>query len=206
MTDSKANYRNIRNNLENNDLSEEEYQNLKADYLFEKGEPDKADRSARFAKVAGTVILVLAALFAIQQFFFPFGPDLTGILRLIPTGGTFIVIIIGLGLLTRLRNQKPATHGSTTHRADADHHSSGKHVPSSGGFDSYAYRNSKKWFRSREEKMIFGVCGGIGERFDVDPTVIRALFVLAFFSYGFSFVVYIILAIVLPRRPIENIA
>lgn len=54
--------------------------------------------------------------------------------------------------------------------------------------------------------MIFGVCGGIGERFDVDPTVIRALFVLAFFSYGFSFVVYIILAIVLPRRPIENVA
>ena len=39
--------------------------------------------------------------------------------------------------------------------------------------------SEKRLFRSRENKMICGVCGGIGEFFGVDPTLIRLAFVLS---------------------------
>ena len=40
----------------------------------------------------------------------------------------------------------------------------------------------KKLYRSRDERWLVGVCGGIGEYFDIDATVIRVLFVLAALS------------------------
>ncbi len=67
--------------------------------------------------------------------------------------------------------------------------------------DRFGFETSKRWFRSREEKMLFGVCGGLAERFDMDPTIVRALFALAFLSYGFSLVLYIVLAVILPKKP-----
>lgn len=59
----------------------------------------------------------------------------------------------------------------------------------------------KKLTRSRNNKMIAGVCGGIGDFFGVDPNLIRILFViLGFFSSTTSFiVVYIVCAIVIPE-------
>ena len=59
----------------------------------------------------------------------------------------------------------------------------------------------KKLTRSRNNKMIAGVCGGIGDFFGVDPNLIRILFViLGLFSSTTSFiVVYIVCAIVIPE-------
>ena len=52
--------------------------------------------------------------------------------------------------------------------------------------------------KSRTEKMITGVCGGIATHFGWDPTVIRLLFViLAFLSFGSAIVLYFILAIIM---------
>ena len=48
------------------------------------------------------------------------------------------------------------------------------------------------------DKKIFGVCGGLGEYLDIDPTVIRIAFLLAFFVLGGGLLVYIILAIAMP--------
>jgi phage shock protein C len=50
------------------------------------------------------------------------------------------------------------------------------------------------------DRWISGVCGGIAEYFDVDPALIRALFVAAiFFGFGAGLLVYLILAVVMPR-------
>lgn len=59
----------------------------------------------------------------------------------------------------------------------------------------------KKWYRSRKDKMIGGVCGGIGEYFDVDPTLIRILFVVGLFMAA-GFLAYIVLWIVVPEEPV----
>ena len=49
------------------------------------------------------------------------------------------------------------------------------------------------------DKMIAGVCSGLADYFNVDPTWIRALFVIAFLGFGSVLLVYIVLAIVMPN-------
>src|SRR3712207_1294419 len=53
-------------------------------------------------------------------------------------------------------------------------------------------------YRSRSEKMIAGVAGGLGEYFDVDPVLIRLLFVVTAFISGAGILAYIVLWIVVP--------
>ncbi len=50
------------------------------------------------------------------------------------------------------------------------------------------------------QKMIFGVCSGIANYLDIDPTIMRIIFVLAFFGFGIGLLAYIIMAIIMPSR------
>lgn len=62
----------------------------------------------------------------------------------------------------------------------------------------------KRLYRSRKDRMIAGVCGGLGEYFNVDPVLLRIAFaVLTFFS-GSGLILYLILAIVVPNEPIAE--
>lgn len=60
----------------------------------------------------------------------------------------------------------------------------------------------RKLYRSRNERMIGGVCGGLARYFNVDPTVIRLLFVLGFFLFSSAFWAYLVLWIVVPEEPV----
>jgi phage shock protein C len=53
--------------------------------------------------------------------------------------------------------------------------------------------------RSSWDKMIFGVCGGLAEYLDVDPVIVRLLFVLVALAGGAALPVYVILAVLVPR-------
>ena len=59
----------------------------------------------------------------------------------------------------------------------------------------------KKLYRSTHDKKIAGVCGGIAEYFDMDPTIVRLLWVLASFVVGCGILAYIICAFVIPSDP-----
>ncbi len=61
---------------------------------------------------------------------------------------------------------------------------------------------SKKLTKSTTNRMIAGVCGGVGEYFDIDPTIVRVLYVvISLFSAAFpGLIVYIALALILPER------
>ena len=59
----------------------------------------------------------------------------------------------------------------------------------------------KKLYRSKKDKMIAGICGGIAEYFDVDSTLIRLLTVIFILLGGAGFVVYIIAWIIIPETP-----
>ena len=55
-------------------------------------------------------------------------------------------------------------------------------------------------YRSMDDRMIAGICGGIADYFDVDPTLIRLLFVFGFFVTGSGlFWAYVIMMIVVPE-------
>ncbi|MBP2143446.1 phage shock protein C [Methanococcus voltae] len=65
------------------------------------------------------------------------------------------------------------------------------------------YKNDiKKLYRSVDDKMLEGVCGGIGEYFNVDPTLVRILYVAITVFTGFllGIVTYIVLAIIIPKN------
>ncbi len=61
----------------------------------------------------------------------------------------------------------------------------------------------KRLFKSRTNKIIAGVCGGLAEYFDVDPVIMRILFVLLAFFGGSGFILYIACAIIMPKRVID---
>lgn len=60
---------------------------------------------------------------------------------------------------------------------------------------------TKRLYRSRNEKMIAGVCGGIADYIHVDPTLIRLLWVLFGMAAGSGILAYIIAAIIIPEEP-----
>lgn len=60
-------------------------------------------------------------------------------------------------------------------------------------------RSYRKLYRDPDDKVIAGVCAGLGHRLGIDPLWLRLLFVLIFFFGGSGFLLYIVLAIVLPK-------
>jgi phage shock protein C len=59
---------------------------------------------------------------------------------------------------------------------------------------------TKRLYKSRTDRMIAGVCGGLAEYFDVDPVLVRLLFLLLGFLTGIGFLIYPILWIVMPEQ------
>lgn len=64
----------------------------------------------------------------------------------------------------------------------------------------------KKLYKSRFDKKISGVCGGIGEYFNIDSTIIRLIWALVSLgSFGTGLVIYIITALLIPQNPNDSI-
>jgi len=62
-------------------------------------------------------------------------------------------------------------------------------------------KEPKKLYRS-ENRMIAGVCAGIAEYFNIDPTIVRIIFVLLLLPGGLpGFLPYVVLWIVIPNKP-----
>ncbi len=59
---------------------------------------------------------------------------------------------------------------------------------------------TRKLQRSTSNKMIAGVCAGIANYFNLDPTIIRVLYVLMVFFAGFGILLYLILWLVIPSE------
>ena len=62
----------------------------------------------------------------------------------------------------------------------------------------------KKLYRSRKDKMIAGVASGLAEYFEIDPTLVRIIFVISLFLGGTGVLAYIILWIVVPEEPLPG--
>jgi phage shock protein C len=60
--------------------------------------------------------------------------------------------------------------------------------------------NTKKIYRSEKNRILFGVCGGLAEYFEVDPLLVRILFILLSLGGGSGIILYIILAVLMPKE------
>ncbi|HUG16561.1 MAG TPA: PspC domain-containing protein [Thermomicrobiales bacterium] len=56
----------------------------------------------------------------------------------------------------------------------------------------------KRLCRSRNQRMFLGICGGLAEYFDIDPTVVRLIFAAGVLVGGASIAVYAVLALIMP--------
>lgn len=59
----------------------------------------------------------------------------------------------------------------------------------------------KRLYRSAKDRILGGVCGGIAEYLNVDPTIIRLLWVLFILGFGTGILAYLIAWIIIPRNP-----
>ena len=60
---------------------------------------------------------------------------------------------------------------------------------------------TRKLYRSRSNRQIAGVCGGLAEYFNMDPTLIRVLFIVLAVLGGSGIVLYLAMWIIVPREP-----
>jgi phage shock protein PspC (stress-responsive transcriptional regulator) len=56
----------------------------------------------------------------------------------------------------------------------------------------------KQLIKSSENKIIFGVCGGLGEYFEVDPILFRLAFIILSFAGGGGILIYLLFALLMP--------
>jgi len=64
---------------------------------------------------------------------------------------------------------------------------------------------AKKLQRSRSDKILFGVCGGLARHFNIDATLVRVIFILLAISNSLGTILYLALAVIVPKEPGEDI-
>jgi len=62
----------------------------------------------------------------------------------------------------------------------------------------------RKLYRSRSDRVVGGVCGGLARYFGIDSTIVRLIFVLLIFANGLGILAYIIMAIIVPLESSET--
>lgn len=65
--------------------------------------------------------------------------------------------------------------------------------------------DGRKLYRSRSDRLFFGVCGGLGKFFNIDPTIVRLIFVLLVLLAGHGVLIYLVLAIFMPPEPLSTV-
>lgn len=61
-------------------------------------------------------------------------------------------------------------------------------------------KSKKRLYRSTNDSKIFGVCGGLAEYFDIDPTLVRIGWIIFSLVYGSGILAYVICAFCMPKR------
>jgi phage shock protein C len=138
--------------------------------------------------LAGLAILSVSAL-TVLQIFFPFNAQMDEILGFIIGVGGFFMLLTGLGIFTRPKRKKKRPIKAQNQLGE-----------SGRATDVYGLERKKKLFKSRTNRRIAGVCGGIADYLGMDATMVRILFVIfTFIGSGSPILVYLALAVILPK-------
>ena len=169
-------------------LSDEEIESL----LFEDEQPGKAN-PWNVSTVAGLSLIFVGVLYLLQELGLWSGVDISLLAHMLPWVAGVFIILLGFGVLSRhpSRSSTPApaepSPETNTAREEAADESSG------GRFEG-------RLTKSATDKKIAGVCAGIAEYLDLDPTLVRIAFVFGtIISGGPPFIAaYLALIYVLP--------
>lgn len=169
------------------DVSDQEIEAL----YFEDDKPDDSG-FLNLPTVAGLSLIVVGIVYLLTQLGVWTGPDLSMIVEALPFIGGILVILLGFGVLN-WRSSDTKSTSAVSKKADS---------PTSSSTDTSSEKK-KRLYRSREEKKLMGVCGGLADYFNLDPTLVRIAFVVGVIASGGPFVVaYLVLGMfVMPKAP-----
>lgn len=179
-----------------------------------------------FATIAGIAMFFVAIVYVIQLIGLSVGPDVSGLIGVMPLVGGIIVTLVGFGFFVGEKKKKSKRQKTSSYDFDYDVDQSSdweddytlnndlgdkrkrkekeKTSFESSDYDRYAFKKSKKLYKSRTNKKIAGVCGGLAKYFGINAGVIRALFLITLFAGGgTSLLIYLALAIALDKEPPE---
>ncbi len=167
-------------------LSDEEVAHL----LFEDDVDQDEKGFLNLPTISGFALILVGAVYLFQEMGLWSGFDVSELVATLPLLAGIMIILLGLGVLSwRPRRRKKVKKGVDV--------SSGKKKVV---IEEKSKDTSKRFRRSTKEKKIAGVCGGIAEYFNVDPTLVRIGFVAGlFFTDGMIILAYLLLAFALPK-------
>ncbi|MBC8465393.1 PspC domain-containing protein [bacterium] len=61
----------------------------------------------------------------------------------------------------------------------------------------------KRIYRSEDDRIIAGVCGGLGDYFNIDPVIVRIVMIAACFTGGSGLIIYLLSWFLIPRQPFD---
>lgn len=174
--------------LDLDDISEEELDTL---YFS-----DDTDTSGLFnlPTVTGLTLILAGTIYLLSELGAWTGLAFSGLILpwLVGVG----VILLGFGLLTWRSSGEDDPESTTTKKAVEAETGQTKVVEEPKKSDN------KQLTRSRTDKKLFGVCGGIAEYLNLDPTLVRIAFVVGVIGSGGPFVLgYFALAFIMPKEP-----
>lgn len=214
-------------------LEFEDFELQSAMQEFLKEEPKEDGKGVwNFSTFAGLGMLFIAFTFLLQLVGFPMGQALAGFsqeaIGALPIIGGILVTLVGFGFLVGDRkkerkakkeskrksrqNRKKNIYSNDIHGSEEFTSTLNNNLDSSSksssstdySYDNFGYRHAKRLMKSRTNKKIAGVCGGLAKYFGLSSTVVRFIFGAVFImGWGTSLLIYIGLALAMPKEPIE---
>jgi phage shock protein C len=168
-------------------LSSEELEEL----LFEEEEDEKKG-IWNLPTIAGLSMIGVGIVYLLQEMGLGVGLDLGGIVAFLPWLAGILIILLGFGVLS----WRPKKGKKKVKKAVDVKTGKKKKVV----VEPKAATADRKRLSKTRDKKIAGVCGGIAEYFNIDPTLVRIAFVIGtIMSQGTFLAAYILLAIVMPK-------
>lgn len=208
-----------------------ELQSAMQDFLKE--DPKEDGKGVwNFSTFAGLGMLFIAFTFLLQLVGFPMGQGLAAFAQdaigALPIIGGVLVTLVGFGFLVgerkkerkakretrkaKRQQKKRNIYSDDIHGAEEFTSTLNNNLDSSSksssstdyNYDNFGYRHAKRLMKSRTNKKIAGVCGGLAKYFGLSSTVVRFIFGAVFImGWGTSLLIYIGLALAMPKEPIE---
>jgi phage shock protein C len=188
--------------------------------FLEEKEKKPAESIWNFSTITGLVMVLISAAFVghtvgSELFGIHAIPLLESVIKAAPYFGGALLGLIILSMFTRSKKDKIREEAEqkrvqqTYDKLDRFLYrdaeiNKGKTTSSKKSHDSFNADPVQKLMRSRTDKKFTGVCGGLARHLGISSTVMRFIFVAAFFlSSGTAFLVYIAMAFVMPKEPVS---
>lgn len=155
--------------------------------------PEAKESFLNLPTLAGVSTLAVGLAYMLSYFgihLLPFG--IGGLVTSMTLISGFLIVLFGMGILSwKPKKNKDKTIGK-------------QQIPGSmAGYGTMTANGNKKLMRSMSNKKVSGVCAGIANYFNLDPTLVRVAFVLSMFIFqGFPLLAYGIMSAVLPKEPL----